>query len=37
MYYVQQGDVLLVMLGGGNKSSQQSDIKRAIQLFKEEL
>ena len=35
MYYVQQGDVLLIMLGGGDKSSQQRDIERAIQLSKE--
>ena len=35
MYYVQQGDVLLIMLGGGDKSSQQRDIKRAIQLSRE--
>ena len=38
MYYVQQGSVLIVMLGGGNKSSQQADIASAIalaNLFKE--
>lgn len=34
MYYVQQGDVLIVMLGGGNKSTQQADIKAAIALSK---
>ena len=34
MYYVQRGDALLVMLGGGDKSTQQSDIKRAIELSK---
>jgi len=32
MYYVQRGDVLIVMLGGGDKSTQQADIKRAIAL-----
>ena len=32
MYYVQQGDVLIVMLGGGNKSSQESDIADAKKL-----
>lgn len=32
MYYVQRGDVLIVMLGGGDKSSQAADIKRAIRL-----
>lgn len=34
MYYVQRGDVLIVMLGGGDKSTQQADIKRAIALAK---
>ena len=38
MYYVQQSDVLIVMLGGGDKSTQQADIAAAVQLarlFKE--
>lgn len=34
MYYVQSGDVLIIMLGGGDKSTQQRDIKRAIELSK---
>ena len=34
MYYVQQGDVLVVMLGGGDKSTQQADIAAAIALSK---
>jgi len=34
MYYVQQGEVLVVMLGGGDKSTQQADIARAIALAK---
>ena len=34
MYYVQRGSVLIVMLGGGNKSTQQTDINRAIELAK---
>ncbi len=34
MYYVQQGDVLIVMLGGGDKSTQQADIAAAIALSK---
>lgn len=33
MYFVQQNDVLIVMLGGGDKSSQSSDITKAIQLM----
>lgn len=32
MYYVQRGDVLIVMLGGGDKSSQQADIAAAQAL-----
>jgi len=32
MYYVQRGDVLIVMLGGGDKSSQSADIAKAIKL-----
>lgn len=32
MYYVQRGGVLIVMLGGGDKSTQQTDIAPAIQL-----
>ena len=34
MYYVQRGDALIVMLGGGNKAMQQADINRAIELAK---
>jgi putative addiction module killer protein len=34
MYYVQRDDALIVMIGGGNKSSQQSDINKAIELAK---
>ena len=34
MYYVQRGGVLIVILGGGDKSTQQADIKRAIELTK---
>ncbi len=29
MYYVMQGTTIVVMLGGGDKSSQQRDIERA--------
>jgi putative addiction module killer protein len=32
MYYVQRGAAVIVMLGGGNKSDQQSDIAKAIQI-----
>ena len=34
MYYVQRGNVLIVMLGGGDKSTQQADIQAAIALSK---
>ena len=32
MYYVQRGAVLIVMLGGGDKSTQAADIAKAIDL-----
>jgi putative addiction module killer protein len=32
MYYVQRGAVLIVMLGGGDKSTQSTDISKAIKL-----
>lgn len=32
MYYVQRGDILIVMLGGGEKSTQATDIAKAIKL-----
>lgn len=34
MYYLQRDGVLIVMLAGGNKSTQQADIERAIKLAK---
>lgn len=34
MYYVQHGELVIVMLGGGDKSTQQADIRRAITLTK---
>jgi putative addiction module killer protein len=34
MYYVQRGNTLIVMVGGGDKSTQQADINRAIALTK---
>ncbi len=35
MYYMQQGDRLVVMLGGGDKSTQTDDIKAAKHLAKQ--
>lgn len=32
MYYVQRGDALILMLGGGDKSTQDADIAKAIAL-----
>ncbi len=34
MYYIQRGDVMIVMLGGGDKSSQSKDIEKAKALAK---
>lgn len=34
MYYVQQGETIIVMLGGGDKSTQRADIQHAIALAK---
>lgn len=35
MYFIQRGDVLIVMLGGGDKSTQQQDIAAAQMLAKD--
>ena len=32
MYYMPRGAVLILMLGGGDKSTQQTDIAKAIAL-----
>jgi putative addiction module killer protein len=32
MYYVQRGHTLIVMLGGGDKSTQAADIAKATKL-----
>lgn len=32
MYYAQRGTVLIVMLGGGDKTTQAADIVKAAQL-----
>ena len=32
MYYVQRSNVLVVMLGGGDKTTQTADIAKAITL-----
>jgi putative addiction module killer protein len=35
IYFVQRGETLIVLLAGGSKSSQQSDIEKARKLAKE--
>ena len=32
MYYIQRGESLIVMLGGGDKTTQTADIARAVKL-----
>lgn len=32
MYFVRRGDILILMLGGGTKGTQASDIAKAIAL-----
>jgi len=34
MYYIHQGSSIILMLGGGDKSTQPKDVKRAIELSK---
>ncbi len=34
VYYTVRGDVLIVLLAGGSKASQQKDIRTAIELAK---
>ena len=34
VYYIRRGDFLLLLLVGGNKSTQQKDIAKAIRLAK---
>ena len=35
LYFTRRGGILIVMLAGGNKSSQTRDIKRAQRILKE--
>lgn len=35
MYYVMQGSTIILMLGGGDKSSQERDIERAKAMAQE--
>jgi putative addiction module killer protein len=35
VYYGEQGKKTVILLGGGDKSSQSRDIKRAIQLWQQ--
>lgn len=35
VYYTQRGDVLIILLCGGNKRTQQADIRAAMRMAKE--
>lgn len=35
VYFLQDGDILIVLLAGGDKSTQQSDIEKARELANE--
>lgn len=35
VYFVQRGETLVILLGGGDKGSQDRDIRAAIELAKE--
>jgi putative addiction module killer protein len=35
MYYLHQGDTIVLMLGGGNKSTQKKDVSEAQAIAKE--
>lgn len=32
MYYIQRGEMLIVILGGGDKSAQSADVAKAVRL-----
>lgn len=34
VYYAKRGDVLILLLGGGNKSTQDADIRHAVRALK---
>ena len=35
LYFIRSGPVIVVLLAGGDKSTQDADIKRAIEIAKE--
>lgn len=35
VYFVKRGDVVVILLCGGDKGSQDRDIKRALEIVKE--
>lgn len=35
LYYLQHGPIVVVLLAGGDKSTQDADIKRAVEIAKE--
>ena len=36
VYFAQQGDTIVILLHGGDKSDQQTDINKAIKILKRE-
>ena len=35
VYFVQRGDTVAILLGGGDKASQEKDIRKAIEMARE--
>lgn len=35
LYFVRRGSILVVLLAGGDKSTQDTDIKRAVEIARE--
>ena len=35
LYFIQSGQVIVVLMAGGDQSTQDADIKRAIEIAKE--
>jgi len=36
VYFVQRGPMLIILLAGGDKRTQERDIKRALELAREQ-